>query len=205
MRKPFFWATHTSFSMERGSYKAVLFPHPTHSEGFLWFCCTTPHLPTPTPPPILHTDRFSLSFLLLLHPASFFGLFAWCCRTRTLTSQHTNSISLKTPCSPQEYTITSAPATDQELLWTDPETLGFWQWRELQCGEAQGSAFSLCQQWLTLSWFYSAGTLKTNKKIQNVQYRTSVCFQTTALNSLCWKEGRAFSSSGKDQGAMELR
>lgn len=152
MRKPFFWAAHTSFSMERGLHKAVLFGLPTHSEGFLCFGRLLPPPPPPNTQPI-----FLFLALLLLCPASFFGLFAGCSRAQTPTSQHRNSLSLKPACSPQERTLTSAPAGDRELLQTDPETLGFWQQREPQGGEVRGSPFSLCQQQLTPPWFYSTG------------------------------------------------
>lgn len=91
VRKPFLWATHTSSSMERGLYKAVLFPLPTHSEGFLCFHCFF------TPPHPIHSPFFFL-FLLLLRPASFFGLFEGSSWAWTPTSQHTNRISPKRAC-----------------------------------------------------------------------------------------------------------
>lgn len=62
-----FWATHTSLSMAYGLNKAALFPLPTHSGTFCVFSAF--------PPQSYTQPIFLFLFLLLLCPASFFGLF----------------------------------------------------------------------------------------------------------------------------------
>lgn len=135
VRKPLLWAVHRSFSMQYGLYKDVLFPVPTHSETFLCFHCFFI-------PPNLVCSPFCL-------------LSSYCCCVLLLSLASLQDVA-ELGLQPLHRWVMSPSYSSLQHWpkhWASLDRSQHTQWPH--AGEVGGSAFSLCQQYLTHPEFYS--------------------------------------------------